>query len=76
MSAHRARALVPLFTVFAVTLLPSVLASQQAIDEEYTRLIAEHLTDARISTELVDYLPASDVVPTTLEFPSIVVQGP
>jgi len=47
------------------------LAAQQRIDEEYTRLIAEHLTDPRISTELVDYLPHSDVVPTPLEFPGI-----
>jgi hypothetical protein len=43
----------------------------QKIDEEYTRLIRQHLTDPRISTELVDYLPASDVVPTPLSFPGI-----
>jgi zinc carboxypeptidase len=46
-------------------------AGTQQIDEEYTRLINEYLTDARISTELVNYLPYSDVVPTTLEFPGI-----
>jgi hypothetical protein len=51
------------------TALPT--AAQQRIDEEYTRLIAEHLTDPRISTELVDYLPYSATVPTTLEFPGI-----
>lgn len=49
----------------------SAQAAQQEIDEAYTELIAEHLTDPRISTELVDYLPASDVVPTTLDFPGI-----
>ncbi len=43
----------------------------QPVDEEYTQLIREHLTDARISTELVDYLPYSATVPTTLEFPGI-----
>lgn len=42
--------------------------SGQPIDEEYTRLIAEHLQDARITTELVDYLPASETVPTPLDF--------
>ena len=40
----------------------------QKIDEEYTRLIKEHLQDPRITTELVDHLPASDTVPTPLKF--------
>src|SRR4029077_17075479 len=40
----------------------------QKNDEEYTRLIKQHLQDARISTELVDHLPASDTVPTPLKF--------
>ncbi len=43
----------------------------QKQDEEYTRLIKQYLTDPRISTELVDHLPASDKVPTTLKFPGI-----
>lgn len=43
----------------------------QKVDEAYTAKIREILTDPRISTELVDYLPASDVVPTTLTFPGI-----
>jgi hypothetical protein len=43
-------------------------ASPQKIDEEYTRLIKQHLQDPRISTELVDHLPASDTVPTPLKF--------
>ena len=42
--------------------------SAQRLDEEYTRLIRERLTDPRISTELVDHLPASDRVPTPLKF--------
>ena len=49
----------------------SAQAGTQRIDETYTRLIREHLTDPRITTELVDYLPASDKVPTPLSFPGI-----
>ena len=40
----------------------------QKNDEEYTRLIREYLQDPRITTELVDHLPASDTVPTPLKF--------
>ncbi len=40
----------------------------QKVDAEYTALIKQYLTDARISTELVDHLPASDTVPTPLKF--------
>ncbi len=43
----------------------------QKVDEEYTKLIKQYLTDPRISTDLVDHLPASDKVPTTLKFPGI-----
>jgi hypothetical protein len=46
-------------------------ASTQKIDAEYTALIKQHLTDSRISTELVDHLPASDKVPTPLKFPAV-----
>src|SRR5690606_2048296 len=42
--------------------------ANQPIDSAYTALIAEHLQDSRISTELVDYLPASETVPTPLDF--------
>src|SRR5712671_2794732 len=40
----------------------------QKVDEEYTRTIKENLQDPRISTELVDHLPASDTVPSPLKF--------
>src|SRR5882724_2180525 len=40
----------------------------QKIDEEYTKLIKQYLQDPRITTELVDHLPASDTVPTPLKF--------
>ena len=41
----------------------------QKIDEEYTRLINEYLQDPRITTELVDHMPASDTVPFAAEIP-------
>jgi len=40
----------------------------QKLDEEYTRLIKEYLQDPRISTELVDHMPASDKIPSPLKF--------
>ena len=51
------------------SLLPSALHAQQGtqpIDQEYTDRIKEYLTDSRISTELVNYMPASSTVPTPL----------
>lgn len=43
-------------------------APAQKIDAEYTAKIKEALQDPRITTELVDHLPASDTVPSPLEF--------
>lgn len=40
----------------------------QKIDAEYTAKIKEALQDPRITTELVDHLPASDTVPSPLKF--------
>ncbi len=48
----------------------------QKIDEEYTRTIKENLQDPRISTELVDHLPASDTVPSPLKFLGRAVGAP
>ncbi len=48
----------------------------QAVDIEYTAKIKEYLTDARISTELVDHLPASATVPTPLKFLGRIVGTP
>ena len=42
-------------------------ASAQRNDAEYTALIKKNLSDPRISTELVDHLPASATVPTPLK---------
>jgi hypothetical protein len=43
-------------------------AATQKIDEEYTKIIRQNLQDPRITTELVDHLPASETVPTPLKF--------
>ncbi len=51
-------------------------ARRQKIDAEYTAKIKEHLQDPRISTELVDHLPASDTVPTPLDFFGRIVGTP
>jgi hypothetical protein len=40
----------------------------QKIDERYTQIVRQNLQDPRITTELVDHLPASDTVPTPLRF--------
>jgi hypothetical protein len=47
---------------------PPAAAAPQKMDEEYTKLIKEYLQDPRITTELVDHMPASDTVPSPLKF--------
>src|ERR1700732_4187872 len=47
---------------------PDAAPAPQKTDEEYTKLIKEYLQDSRISTELVDHMPASDTVPSPLKF--------
>jgi hypothetical protein len=47
---------------------PADSPAPQKIDEEYTKLIKEYLNDPRITTELVDHMPASDTVPSPLKF--------
>jgi hypothetical protein len=59
--------------VFAVTpgltpIAQSRPQPKQKLDEEYTAKIKEYTQDPRISTELVDHLPASDTIPTPLKF--------
>ena len=73
---HRGLRRLPLalVVVLAIALAPAAAPSAQApaptqkLDAEYTALIKQYLTDPRISTELVDHLPASDKVPTPLKF--------
>ena len=48
----------------------------QKVDEEYTRLIRQHLQDERITTELVNHLPASETVPSPLKFFGRIVGTP
>jgi hypothetical protein len=43
-------------------------SAPQKLDDEYTKLIKEYLQDPRITTELVDHMPASDTVPSPLKF--------
>ncbi|MGH9385354.1 MAG: M14 family zinc carboxypeptidase [Vicinamibacterales bacterium] len=63
-----------LIALAVVTLSVAALSAQsrapqpQKIDAEYTAKIKESLQDPRISTELVDHLPASDTVPSPLKF--------
>jgi uncharacterized membrane protein YgcG len=52
----------------AATATAAKPAAPQAVDEEYTKLIKQYLQDPRITTELVDHMPASDTVPSPLKF--------
>jgi Zinc carboxypeptidase len=71
------RLLASLALTMVVLLVRPVAAQQvQQVDEEYTRLIRENLRDPRITTELVDHLPASATVPTPLKFHGRIVGHP
>ena len=59
-----------------ITASAQQMRNGQAIDEEYTRLILEHTQDDRIITELVDHLPASETVPTPLDFHGRIIGTP
>src|SRR5262245_46377356 len=54
----------------------SISGGQEKIDAAYTARIKEYLQDPRITTELVDHLPASDTVPSPLKFLGRVVGMP
>ena len=56
-----------LFAVALLALLAAPLAAQDVRDEEATRMIREYTTDPQFLTPLVDYLPASDTVPSPLD---------
>src|SRR6188472_1863888 len=51
-------------------------AKPQKQDADYTAKIKEYLQDPRITTELVDHLPASATVPTPLAFHGRIVGTP
>jgi len=67
-----------LAALLGVALVSGGVAAQaaQQVDAEYTRLIKENLRDPRITTELVDHLPASSTVPTPLKFHGRIVGHP
>ena len=48
----------------------------QKLDAEYTARIKEYTQDPRVSTELVDHLPASDQVPSPLKHLQYIVGAP
>src|SRR5258707_486192 len=52
------------------------MLAQQPNDSAYTAKIKEYLQDPRITTELVDHLPASATVPTPLKFLGRIVGTP
>ena len=60
----------------ALAAAPNAGFSQQRNDEEYTKKIKEYLRDPRITTELVDHLPASSTVPTPLKFHGRIIGTP
>ena len=68
------------WTLLAASALSPVAAQAQGatqpVDQEYTAKIKEFLSDPRISTELVDHLPASSTVPTPLKFLGHIVGAP
>src|SRR5436305_4507866 len=60
-----------LVLAFTLAVSPGVAqrkTAPQKMDEEYTGLIKQYLQDPRITTELVDHMPASDTVPSPLKF--------
>jgi hypothetical protein len=57
---------VAILCMLQLSWLPAA-AQDQKIDEAYTAKIKEFTTDAHFSTKYVDYLPASDTVPTPLD---------
>ncbi|MBN1223924.1 MAG: hypothetical protein JXB23_11810, partial [Candidatus Aminicenantes bacterium] len=50
--------------IISAFIVSSSLISQQKIDEEYTKKIKEYTTEEFFLTELVNYLPFSDTVPS------------
>ncbi len=64
------------FSLVLLLAQPVLAQKSQKIDEEYTKLIKQHLQDSRITTELVDHLPASSTVPTPLKHFGYIIGQP
>ncbi len=75
LAASRVAVLPLVAALWTVAPLPAQ-GPPQPVDVEYTAKIKEYLTDPRISTELVDHLPASATVPTPLKFLGRIVGTP
>jgi len=58
------RLLLPLLFLF----VPVLANAQQTMDEAYGEKIAEFTTDERFLNDLIDHLPASDTVPSPLDY--------
>ena len=69
-------AIAPQYAVRAQSTTSAARPASQPNDEEYTKKIKEYLQDPRITTELVDHLPASSTVPTPLKFLGRIVGTP
>jgi len=54
--------------VLALSATALLAQAPQKIDEDYTKLIKQYLQDPRVTTELVDHMPASATVPSPLKF--------
>src|SRR6266850_7023947 len=65
---HRFATLLALIVCFAAAPVIAQNKKAQGVDEEYTKLIKQYLQDSRVTTELVDHMPASDTVPSPLKF--------
>jgi hypothetical protein len=72
----RKRRLLSSLVVVAAAIVPFMARAQQGVDTAYTSQIKKDLEDPRISTELVDYLPASATVPTPLKVLGHIVGAP
>ena len=58
------RLLLPLLFLLA----PVLANAQQAMDEAYGEKIAAFTTDERFLNDLIDHLPASDTIPSPLDY--------
>src|SRR6195256_646246 len=65
---HGFAPLLALLVCFAAAPVIAQTKKAQVVDEEYTKLIKQYLQDSRVTTELVDHMPASDTVPSPLKF--------
>src|ERR1700704_2502910 len=65
---HRFATLLALLVCFAAAPVIAQNKKTHGVDEEYTKLIKQYLQDSRITTELVDHMPASATVPSPLKF--------